>query len=404
MRSPTVRDLLKSQDCGYTLAISDDGGTCYERISCIRDVLFAPENPAKVISQISDPDTRIVSLTVTEKGYHLEPTSGLLELGSPALQADLAGATGTIYGHLTNGLRKRRDANARPIAILSCDNLNANGSKLGTALRRFTSETDPDLIEYIDNAITFPCCMVDRITPATTEVLIAEVEQCAGFSDRAPVATERYSEWVIEDDFPSGRPLWETAGAVFTDDVAPFEQRKLRLLNGAHSALAYCGLRAGHRFVHEAIADPDLRAMADQIMTEAAETLPSGIRSSAADYGKALIERFTNPHLNHELRQIAMDGSLKLPIRLVASWKERNANGLASPGIEGGISGWIGFALAETAAGRKLQDPAALEIATLCRNAASPAEAITQLLELVGISSELAADSGLLQRVQTQLV
>ena len=403
LRSPQVRDVLKSQNNVYTLAISGNDGTSYQEISCIRDVLFAPEDQISVISQIADPKTRIVSLTVTEKGYHLNPSSGRLDTSAEPLRDDLDGTCETIYGLLAKGLRQRLDVNAVPITILSCDNLNANGSKLQAALGTFIDATDPKLASYVEASVAFPNCMVDRITPATTDSLITEVERHKGHPDKAPVATEAYSEWVIEDDFPAGRPAWESTGAVFTKDVEPFELRKLRLLNGAHSGLAYAGVLAGHRYVHEAISDPDLRMLATGIMAEAAETLPPDIRETGGSYSRALIDRFANRHLNHELRQIAMDGSLKLPIRLVATWHERTARGLASPAIEQAISAWIGFAIAETVAGRALQDPASGEIADLVESAKVPLEASRFLLQMVGIAPDQTQETGLLDRVSSIL-
>ncbi len=403
LRSPRIRDLLKSQDCAYTLAISDDTGTRFARINCVRDVLFAPEEQQEVLAQISDPETRIISLTVTEKGYHLDPATGRLNLDAPPVQADLKGSAQTIYGLLAKGFRRRRDYGAGPVTVLSCDNLNGNGSKLRTALSDFLDVVDSDLAAHVDDMHAFPKCMVDRITPATTDALIAEVIEKTSIPDCAPVATEAYSEWVIEDVFPSGRPDWERAGVVFTDNVAPFELRKLRLLNGAHSGLAYSGLLAGHRFVHEAIADPNLRALAKGIMSEAAETLPTEIRDTGGDYARALIERFGNPHLNHELRQIAMDGSLKLPIRQVATWQDRTTKQMSSPYIEAALAAWVGFAMSDTSAGRALQDPAGTEIADLCRNSGSNKEAISALLELIGILPSKAEQSGLTARISKHL-
>jgi fructuronate reductase len=387
LRSSSVRDILQPQDGDYTLVISGQDGTRYEKITVLDGVLVAGEDTAEILAAIANADTQIISLTITEKGYHLQPDTGRLDMSATEVQSDLAGAQATIYGLLTRGLQMRRDAKSGPLTILCCDNLNANGDTVRAALAGFVAQADPSLSDYITQNVTFPNCMVDRITPATTKDTLMEVKANTGWNDAAPVATEEFSEWIIEDNFAASRPEWQATGAQMVDDVAPFELRKLRLLNGAHSYLAYAGTLRGYDYVNEATNDPVLRDGASAIMSEAAETLPDTIQASTPAYIASLLERFLNPHLQHKLRQIAMDGTLKLPIRLVATWKDRVALGLQSPAIEAAIAAWIGFAIEETKAGRALQDPQADAIAAAC----SSANATNALAALIGSPEGLIA-------------
>ena len=346
-RSADVRDGLADQGYDYALLIKDAHGTAIKRITVLDHMLVAPEGPQAVINAVADGDVQVITLTVSEKGYHLTP-DGRLDLSHPAVSADLAGGPLTPVGALVRGLAQRRD----PVTVLSCDNLPENGSKLARAVHDFASAAGID----ITINVTFPASMVDRITPATTDTTRAEA------SDLMAVPTEAFSEWVVEDHFAAARPDWP--GVQWVDDVAPYEMRKLRMLNGAHSYLAYAGTLRGHTYVHEAVADPDLRATTQALMAEAAQTLPAEVQLQAAQYSDDLIARFENPSLHHRLRQIAMDGSQKLPIRILASLAARTSD---SPALEAAVAAWIGFVQAEVAAGRTLDDPMADQIALACR-------------------------------------
>jgi fructuronate reductase len=206
------------------------------------------------------------------------------------------------------------------------------------------------------------------------------VSAVTGFTDAWPVSCEDFSQWVVEDRFAGPRPSWESAGVEFVKDAAPYERRKLRMLNGAHSALAYFGLLAGKKYVHEAVADPELLARARAVMSEASETLEGPAKDTAQDYGRKLEKRFSNSGLQHELRQIAMDGSQKLPVRLLPPLKERLSRRLPSPGLEGALAAWAAFAVSEFKAGRVLQDPAHERLKNNCAGAASPAAMCTEVL------------------------
>ncbi len=365
LRSPGIRDALADQEFDYTLAIKDADGRAYEKITCISDILFAPEANEEVLSAIAIAD--LITLTITEKGYCLTG-DGRLDLQHAGIAHDLAGGASTAIGLLARGLARRNSG----LAILSCDNLSANGTMLEGAVRDFATAANLPLPDGLE----FPSTMVDRITPATTDQLRDEVLRETGFADAAPVETEEFTEWVIEE-FSHPRPDWSQVGVDFVADVAPFELRKLRLLNGAHSTLAYAGVVAGHDFVHQAIADPHLRDLASGVMAEASETLPDGIETKA--YIAALLERFTNPALHHKLRQIAMDGSQKLPVRLMGSIRDRQALGLSSPSLWAGVEAWIAFVQAETEAGRALDDPLAEALAQDARAGNATARLLARL-------------------------
>lgn len=343
LRSGEFRDQWAAQSGAYTLAVQ---GAAPRRIDVIHAVLVAPEGPQEVLNRITAPETEVISATVTEKGYHLRP-DGSLDLETPAIRAELdSGMPATLIGYLAHGLARR----SAPVMVLSCDNRTGNGEALERAVREFAKAARLD----ITCDARFPNAMVDRITPATTDALRAET------GDPLAVSCEPFKEWVIEDRFATlPRPDWP--GVIWVADVAPYEMRKLRMLNGAHSLLAYAGSRAGHTFVHEAVADPTLRALARTLMQEAAETLPNTVRGTAEAYAAALLERFDNPHIAHALRQIAMDGSQKLPYRMVETLRDRTDR--PSPALIAGLRAWIAFCRAETAAGHALQDAQAGQIA-----------------------------------------
>ncbi|MEL7130851.1 MAG: mannitol dehydrogenase family protein [Pseudomonadota bacterium] len=342
-RSSNIRDGLAAQDYTYALVIKDRDSTKIRAITCLSDIRVAAENPRAIINAVADAQFDVITLTVTEKAYHLT-ASGHLNLSAPEIQADLDGRGTTVVGTLARGLAQR----TAPVTVLCCDNLPDNGVKLDRAVCRFATAAHLSLPSHV----SFPSCMVDRITPATTDDLRAEA------GDPMAVPTEAFTEWVIEDRFAAAKPAWP--GAQWVDDVAPHEMRKLRMLNGAHSLLAYAGIAKGHTYVHEAVADPDLRSRATALMSEAAATLPPRMQAQAQAYADALIVRFENPNLRHRLQQIAMDGSQKIPIRILATLQDRQ--GADSPALSHALDAWIAFVRAEVAAGRALDDPRASDL------------------------------------------
>ncbi|MEP3786894.1 mannitol dehydrogenase family protein [Ascidiaceihabitans sp.] len=342
LRSAAIRDGMAAQNYCYDLAVQGQGT---KRITAVRDVLVAAENPNAVLQAVADPAVQIISATVTEKGYCLD-AQGHLDLSNPQIASDLQGfVPQTFIGYLTRGLARRNS----PVTVLSCDNLQGNGDVLARCIAQFAKAAGV-VVNFAQT--TFPNAMVDRITPATTDAL-------RNMGDPMVVPTEPFREWVIEDRFAASRPNWPDVQIV--SDVAPHEMRKLRMLNGAHSYLAYAGLLAGYVYVHEAIADPKLRTQAEHLMAQAAETLPPDAQAGSARYAKALLARFDNPHLAHALMQIAMDGSQKLPHRLVAPLRARGRPGAAGAGIKA----WMDYC---TAMQGDVDDPQAHAIRTALQN------------------------------------
>lgn len=390
--SMSRRDLkgaLKPQGYAYSLGLRGPEGLTVDQITVHDEVLVAKDDPQAVLNCIADSDTQIVTLTITEKGYGLG-ADGRLDLSNPVIRADVEqGTSKTAIALLARGIAIR-SATDTPLTVISCDNLSDNGALLKRATAEFALAAGLDVADYIQSSVRFPSTMVDRITPATTDAARAEIADVTGVKDPEPVITEVFSEWVIEDDFATARPDWDQVGVVISKEVEPYEARKLRLLNASHSLLAYGGLQRGHTYVHEAVSDPVLRPKVDALWVEAVETLPAAIQPSCAEYCKALIDRFMVPEIRHELRQIAMDGSLKLPVRLISAAQDRKAKGRPSPAILDAVAAW--FAHAE--AGAITSDPSA----DLINGLVSRGQPIGQLIDALGWSenwpfeaSELAA-------------
>ncbi|MGH6762686.1 MAG: mannitol dehydrogenase family protein [Phyllobacterium sp.] len=367
LRSPDTRDALKPQNGLYTLAVRDGEGDRLRVIGSITDVLVAPENPQAVLDLMSDPTVRIVSLTVTEKGYCYSPASATLDENHVDIVHDLENraAPRTAPGFIVEALRRRRAAGLAPFTLLSCDNLPANGETLKRVIIRFAELCDAELAGFISREVAFPSTMVDRIVPATTDNDRQAIAAATGLRDNWPVMTEPFSQWVVEDHFPSGRPAWERAGATFVTDVSAFELMKLRLLNGSHSTLAYLGYLAGHETVSDAMQAPGfaalIRAMMDEEVTPTLPLLPGFDLES---YKDQLIQRFRNPALRHRTWQIAMDGSQKLPQRLLNTIRERLERGESFDRLALGVAGWMRYAtgLDERGQAIDVRDPLAGEI------------------------------------------
>lgn len=344
MRSSGVRDALAPQDYRYTLAVLDEVSST-RVIHAIGEILVASENLKAVLDRLAAPSTHIVSLTITEKGYCLTP-SGDLDLGQPEIIADLEnpGAPQSAIGLLTETLRRRRSNDIGELTVISCDNLSDNGRLLGAAVREFAGRVDPALSDWIERDVAFPCTMVDSITPATDDALRAYVLEHAGYEDAMPVSRESFSQWVIEDRFSGPRPAWDEAGVTFTSDVALFETAKIRLLNGAHSTLAYAGMLAGHDTVREAVTDPQLydfvRAM---MLEEICPTLKRSPELDLASYCDDILKRFRNPEIAYRLAQIAWDGSQKVRFRLFATIADNLAAGRPCPRLVYAVAAWLFF-------------------------------------------------------------
>lgn len=365
MRSATVRDQLAPQDHLFTVTSKSEGAPVTRLVRCVGDAIVAPDHPERVVAALADPRTQVVTLTVTEKGYHLVPADADL----PALlREDAARATPqTIYGYFAQGLEQRRANGLSGLTILSCDNLAENGTRLRDMLLRVLAARDPALAEWCAVHCTFPNSMVDRIVPASQPADLDALEARIGLRDEAAVFTEPFRQWVIEDSFAGPRPAWDAAGAQIVADVRPYETAKLRMLNGAHSALAYLGLAKGLELVSEAIADPEIAPLVDRLMRdEAAASFTPAPEQDLATYADSLIARFANPALPHRLAQIAMDGSQKIPQRWLATLADRQARGKASPAILQALAAWIVHVRGDNP---HVSDPRAEQLAALWRTA-----------------------------------
>jgi len=385
LRSAATCEALTPQDGLYTLAIRDAAREQLRVIGALRAVLSAPQARQSLLDIMADPDTRIVGLTVTEKGYHLDPASRGLDLAAPAVVADLAApeAPATIYGLIVEALRRRRAASLAPFTVLSSDNLPDNGKVLRRAALAFARARDPELAKWMADLVAFPATMVDRITPATTAKDRAAVERSLGLADAWPVVTEGFSQWVIEDRFPLGRPAWEAGGAVFSADIAAWERMKLRMLNGAHSALAYLGQLKGRETVDAAVADPEVAALVEGLWRETAETFAAP--SDPADYAHALKARFRNAALGHRTAQIAMDGSQKLPGRLLEPLHERLTRGAPCRHLTAAVAAWMAYVVRQVRSGgaEALDDPLAPLIARrILAAGSSPTDLVSALLSI----------------------
>lgn len=365
LRHPDQRDRLLPQDGFYTTLARDADGTRATIIGCVTSVLVARESPATVLAAMADPACRIVSLTVTEKGYCHDPASGRLDPTHPEIRHDLATADAPVsaIGLLTAALHRRRSVGLPPFTVLCCDNLPHNGRLLRRLVTDFAAMRDDRLAAWIEAQGAFPCTMVDRIVPAATEADLAAARSLTGLRDAAPVSHEPFRQWVIEDAFVDGhRPAWQRVGAELVGDVAPFETMKLQLLNAAHSALAYLGYLAGKETIAEAVADPALRAYVERLWAE--EIIPAVPPPPGADltaYTAALMGRFANPAIRHRTWQIAMDGSQKLPQRLLATVRTRLGRGQSIRLLALAIAAWIRYASGVDEAGRMIdvRDPLA---------------------------------------------
>lgn len=343
LRSPMVRDQLNPQDGLYSLVVRDGGEERVRLIGAIRDVLVAPEDPAALVERLASAQTHLVTLTITEKGYHLDPASGRLLEDDPDVAADFTSLERprTAPGFLAAALALRRERGLPPFTAMSCDNLPHNGMRLQAAVRAMAARHDPRLADWLEREGAFPETMVDRIVPATTPEDVSALAARLGVTDAAMVKTEPFLQWVVQDRFAGPRPDLEAAGVHVVQDVAPWEAAKLRLLNGAHSALAYLGALAGATFVHEVVATEPGRALVERLWDEAEATLEAPPGLDLAAYRRSLMARFANAALQHRLRQIAMDGSQKLPQRLLAPLSERAARGLPFEALALAVAAWM---------------------------------------------------------------
>ena len=394
LRSPDTRDALAPQDGLYTIAVRETSGETLRVVGSILDVVVAPEDPEALIARMSDPDVAIVSLTVTEKGYCHDPATGRLDEAHPDVVHDLANPDRprSALGFLTAAIARRQAAGTRPFTVMSCDNLPANGQTLKGILTRFADLVSAELGQYVRQTISFPDTMIDRIVPATTDADRRHIAGALGLTDAWPIMTEPFTQWVIEDHFVSGRPAWETVGATLVKDVAPYEAMKLRLLNGSHSALSYLGYLAGYETVAEAMADEAIAAYVAALMEDSTVTLTLPEGADVAGYKRSLIARFRNTALKHRTWQIAMDGSQKLPQRLLGTIRDRLARGLPVERHALAVAAWMRYVTGTDEAGEPIdvRDPLAAEFRSLADPAGQDAEKL--VAALIGVRAVFGED------------
>lgn len=387
MRSGVLAEALAEQDRLYTLLELAEPPRV-RVIGALTDYLVAEENPEAVFARLVSPQTRVVTTTVTEKGYCLD-ASGALDLAHPDIVHDIA-ATGpprSVIGWIAEGLKRRLDAGIAAPAVISCDNLSGNGAKLRRAVAAFAAARGYGaLAEHVTRDGLFPSTMVDSITPSSDEALRARVEALTGLRDEACVQREPFTQWVVEDAPGPHRDAFERAGAILTGDVSLYEQAKLRLLNGAHSALAYMGLLAGRETTVEAMADPRIGPFVEAMMREEiASTLREEPGFDMQRYAGEILERLRNPAIRHSLRQIAGDGSQKLPYRLLAPAQDLLAAGRPVGRLAAPVAAWIAFVIAETRAGRRLNDPLADELAGVAAGCAGDDSDVARLFAVPAV-------------------
>ncbi|WP_157509651.1 mannitol dehydrogenase family protein [Leifsonia sp. Root4] len=386
-RTDAVALQLQPQDCLYGVLEKSASDTRLQLVSSVRDVAWPRRDSEQVVATLAASTTHLATLTITEKGY-LRAPDGRIDLSLPAVVHDLAlidaelsgaalesGADGggaasqTPIGLLVRGLARRHRNGVGAFSVVSCDNMVDNGGVTRRLVESLAAALPAGaeaaaFRRWLAASVTFPSTMVDRIAPATTDADRAEALELLGLQDDALVVAEPFSQWVIEDDFAGPRPAWQKAGAILTEDVAPYEMVKLRTLNATHSLLAWLGALSGHRTIASAVGDERLRALAVGVIDDdilPTLTAPAGI--DLAEYRDSVLERFANPSLAHTTAQVAMDGSQKLPVRILGTVADRLAAGATPRGLALVVAAWIGYVAASTApGGHTLDDPIAAQL------------------------------------------
>ncbi len=341
LRSAETKNALLPQDNLYCLSLRDREGEQFRIVGSVLRTIVAPEEPETLLKVLTDPGVRIVTLTVTEKGYTANLAAGTLLIEHADIVHDLQNPQSprSVLGFLTEAIVRRREAGLQPFTLLSCDNLPSNGKTLLKVLTEYASLRSPNLGAFVFENIACPSSMVDRIVPATTDADRARVSQSLGVVDAWPVTAEPFFQWVVEDRFPTGRPQWQYSGVEFVDDVVPFEHMKLRMLNGAHTAIAAIGQVAGLETVAETFGHPAVRNFIRHYWREVSKTLDATV--DGQDYSERLARRFDNPSLRHRTVQIASDASQKIPQRILEPLRELLSKGSTHQALVYAIAAWI---------------------------------------------------------------
>ncbi|MBC7736261.1 MAG: mannitol dehydrogenase family protein [Candidatus Saccharibacteria bacterium] len=382
LQSPRMHDDLAPQGFAYTALQAGPDGDRGQIVEVLQGVLVARQNPAALVAAMADPAVRIVTLTITEKGYCHNPTDGSLNFNDLSVQHDLVNPLPqSAVGFMVRALQARWIAGIRPFTVLSCDNLPHNGAVVRGVVLAIAARVDPALADWIAREGRFPATMVDRIVPATKAEDLARVSAVTGMFDAAPVIHEPFRQWVVEDDFVDGaRPNLAAVGVQMVHAVAPFELMKLRMLNGTHSSLAYLGYLAGHETIADTVADPVFAGFVQQLwQREIIPVLqaPEGVNLTA--YADALMQRYQNPAIRHRTWQIAMDGSQKLPQRILGTLMAGKG-----PGLSLAVAAWMRYVGGVDEAGQPIdvRDPLAAALRAASDSAGSVEGKVAAILAM----------------------
>ena len=391
LQSARMYDQLAPQNFAYTAQELAHSGEKLRQVEAVQTVLVARTDPEAVLAAMACEDTRIVSLTVTEKGYCHDPATGKLNKNHPDIRHDLEEVLPvSAIGYLVRALQRRKASGVPPFTVLTCDNLPENGHLLRGVVLDFASAIDPALAHWIKAQGRFPCTMVDRIVPATKPEDIETLAEKTGVFDAAPVLHEPFRQWVVEDDFvpaygQNARPDLEAVGVELVGDVMPYEHMKLRMLNGTHSSLAYLGYLAGHETIADTVANPVFARFVKTLWHQeiiCSFDAPEGVDLNT--YADALFRRYTNPAIRHRTWQIAMDGSQKLPQRILGTVRDNLDAGRSSKGLIASIAAWMIFVGGTDLNGNPIdvRDPLAERLRTLSDNAHTAQDKVAALLSV----------------------
>ncbi|MFD5895559.1 MULTISPECIES: mannitol dehydrogenase family protein [unclassified Streptomyces] len=410
-RSLPVVTAMRAQDCLYSLTERRPDGPATRVIGSLTEALGMRPDAGRIDALLASPEVTVLTTTITEKGHHRRPGSGELDTLAPEIAADLAaretGELTTVVGRIAAGLALRMRSGGAPVTLLSCDNMAGNGSALATVVRGFVEASSwpdrPAVLDWMTASVAFPATVVDRIVPATTDADRRTADSALGVRDGVPVVGEPYRQWVLEDSFAGPRPPWELDGALFVPDVVPYQLTKLRLLNGAHSALAYLGAAAGCETVADALATDWGERLVRAFCSEVGPTLPAG-GPDPLRYADDLVERFRNPAVRHLLQQIGSDGSLKIPERWFDALRTLRASPSPTPVLELALAAWANATRAADGGGQLFgtTDPAATALANCWQGTTSLHDTVRRLLRVVG-AADLAGDDALVSGIAARI-
>ncbi len=396
-----MRDALVPQDCLYTVVTRDAEGDRARVVGSLVQYLLAPDSPEAVLARLAAPETRLVTLTITEGGYNTDFHTGEFDMAHSGVVHDLAHPDQpvTVFGYLAEGLARRRRDGTAPFTVLSCDNIQGNGAVTANCMQAFTNARDPQLAAWIEENVTFPSCMVDRITPQTTDAERALVRDEFGIDDQWPVVCEPYQQWVIEDKFCNGRPPLQDVGVQMVADVRPYETMKLRLLNAGHSALGYLGWLVGYHTIDRVASDPQFQSFLRELWdNEVTPLLPPVPGVDLDEYKATLLTRFANPRIADQVSRICLDGSSKMPKFLLPSLHEQLAQNGPHRALTLATAGWLRYLAGRDEQGQPypIDDPqAALLQARALEGGADP----RPLLSVRSVFGDLIDNSAFVQEL-----